>query len=92
MNQPVTPEFTGTGLPSKEYMKGCIATATYVAVDGLVVHQYRGSWYSEGLMPKCRGMPGHGSRIGWVGEQGRAEGIVGFQRGNQESELHLKCK
>jgi hypothetical protein len=29
-------------------------------------------------MPQYRVMPGPGSRSGWVGEQGRGEGIVGF--------------
>jgi hypothetical protein len=26
-------------------------------------------WSCEGSMPQCRGMPGSGSRSGWVGEQ-----------------------
>jgi hypothetical protein len=29
-------------------------------------------------------MPGEGSRSEWVGEQGKGDGIGGFQRGNQE--------
>jgi hypothetical protein len=29
----------------------------------------RGSWSCEGYTPQCRGMPGQGSRSGWVGEQ-----------------------
>jgi hypothetical protein len=29
----------------------------------------------EGSMPQCRGMPGPGSRGGWVGEQGKREGM-----------------
>jgi hypothetical protein len=29
-------------------------------------------------------MPGHGSRSGWVGEQGERDGIKGFKRGKQE--------
>ena len=35
-------------------------------------------------MPQCRGMPGPGIGSGWVGEQGKWEGIGDFQRGNQE--------
>jgi hypothetical protein len=36
-------------------------------------------------MPQYRGMPGQGSRGGWVGEQGEGDGIGGFLRGNQET-------
>ena len=44
-------------------------------------------WHCEGLMSQCRGMPGQGSRSGWVGEHGEGGGwIEGFQRGNQERE------
>jgi hypothetical protein len=35
----------------------------------------------EGSMLQYRGMPGQGSRSGWVGEQGEGVGIGGFQRG-----------
>jgi hypothetical protein len=35
-------------------------------------------------MPYCRGMPGQGSRNGWVGEQGIGDRVGGFQRGNKE--------
>jgi hypothetical protein len=35
-------------------------------------------------VPQCSRMPGQGSRIGWVGEQGEGYGIEGFQRENQE--------
>jgi hypothetical protein len=30
----------------------------------------RGPWSYEGSMSQCRGMPGQGSRSGWVDEQG----------------------
>jgi hypothetical protein len=33
-------------------------------------------------LPQYSGMPGPGSRSGWVGEQGQEEGIKDFQRGN----------
>jgi hypothetical protein len=33
-------------------------------------------------MPQYRGMPGLGSRSGWVEEQGESEGIEGFWSGN----------
>jgi hypothetical protein len=35
-------------------------------------------------LTQCRGMPGPGSRCGWVGEYGGwgGEGIGDFQRGN----------
>jgi hypothetical protein len=32
-------------------------------------------------MPQCRGMPGPGSRSGWVGEQGEGGGDRGFSEG-----------
>ena len=42
--------------------------------DGLVGHQYRRDpWYCEDHMPQYRGMPGPGSRNGWVGEQTEEE-------------------
>jgi hypothetical protein len=30
----------------------------------------RSPWSCEELMPQCRGIPGQGSRNGWVSEQG----------------------
>jgi hypothetical protein len=33
-------ELLGTGPPTKEYMEGPMALATYVAEDGLVGHQW----------------------------------------------------
>ena len=32
-------------------------------------------------MPQCRGMPGQGSRNGWVGEQGEGGWDRGFSEG-----------
>jgi hypothetical protein len=45
------------------------------------------SWLNAGIdiivkRDNFRGMPGPGSRSGWVGEQGEREGDRGFQRGN----------
>jgi hypothetical protein len=34
-----------------------------------VINGRRGLWFCEGSMPQCKGMPGPGSRSGWVGEQ-----------------------
>ena len=49
--------------------------AAYVAEDGLVVINGRKDpWSCEGSMPQYTGMPGPGSRIGWVGEQREEEG------------------
>jgi hypothetical protein len=50
--------------------------AAYVAENDLVSPQCEGRpfflcWF---YMPQCRGMPGPGSRSGWVGEQGTAGG------------------
>ena len=42
-------------------------------------------------MPYCRGMPGQGSRNGWVGEQGIGDRVGGFQRGNKEGGTFEMC-
>ena len=49
-----------------------MAPAAYVAEDGLVGHQW-GPLSYESCMPQCVGMPGPGSRNGWVDEQGEGE-------------------
>jgi hypothetical protein len=55
-----------------------VSLAAYVAEDGLVSHQRRRSpWSCEDCMSQCRGMPGPGSRSGWVREQGEG-GYRGF--------------
>jgi hypothetical protein len=59
-----------------------MAPVAYVAL--LVVNGRRGSWSCEGSILLCRGMPGLGSRSGWVGKQEDREGGGGFRRGNQE--------
>jgi hypothetical protein len=56
-----------------------MALAAYVAEDGLVSHQWE-----ERPLVHYRGMPGPGSRSGWVGEQGEGVGEGSFQGGNQE--------
>jgi hypothetical protein len=59
-----------------------MAPAAYVAEDGLVGHQWKERpLVLEGLMPQCRGMPGPGSRSGWVGEQGEGGRDRGFSEG-----------
>ena len=35
----------------------------------LAINEMRGPWSCEDYMPRYRGMPGPGSRSGWVGEQ-----------------------
>jgi hypothetical protein len=49
----------------------------------LDINGRRGSWSYEGSMPQCRGMPGQGSRSGWVGEQWEG----GWNRGFSEGKL-----
>ena len=54
--------------------KHMMELATFEAEDGLLWSVINGrrvplSW--EDYMPQYRGMPGPGSRSGWVGEQGR---------------------
>ena len=61
-----------------------MSLAAYVAEDGhLVISGRRGSCSCEGSMAHYRGMPGPGSRSGWVGEQ--EEG--GEDRGFSEEKL-----
>jgi hypothetical protein len=60
-----------------------MAPAAHVAENGLVGHKWEERpWSCEGSMYQCRGMPGLGSRSGWVGEQGKVERGGNFQRGN----------
>jgi hypothetical protein len=60
-----------------------MALAAYVAEDSLVEHQ-REERSCEGSLYQCKGMPGQGSRSGWVAEQGEGQGDWGFWRGNKE--------
>jgi hypothetical protein len=56
----------------------------------LVVDERRDPWSCEGSMPKCREMPGSGSRSGWVYEQGEGRGDVGFSEGKPGKGTTLK--
>ena len=44
------------------------------------INERRGPWPCEGSMPQCRGMPGQGSRSGWVSEQGEEGWEMGLFR------------
>ena len=46
-----------------------------------MINGRRGPGSCEGSMPQYRGMPGPGSRSGWVGEQGYGERNRGFLEG-----------
>jgi hypothetical protein len=71
-------------------MEEPMASATYVAEDVLVGHQ----WVERtlvlytiiytGSVPQYRGMPGQVSRHGWIGKQGEGDEIGGFWKRNQE--------
>jgi hypothetical protein len=52
----------------------------------LVINGRRGHWFCEGSKPQYRGMPGPGSRSGWVGEQGRG-GDRRFSEGKLEKDI-----
>jgi hypothetical protein len=41
-------------------------------------------------MPQYRGLPGPGSRSGWVVEQGEGQRVGLFQRGNQEMGIRFE--
>jgi hypothetical protein len=64
-------------------MEGLMALAAYVAEDGLVGHQWeeRPLALQRLYMPQYRGMPGPGSRSGWIGEQGEGGENRGFSEG-----------
>ena len=53
-----------------------MALAAFVTEDGLV-NGRRGPWSCEDHMLQYRGMPGPGSRSGWVGERGGSMGALG---------------
>jgi hypothetical protein len=49
-----------------------VSLAAYVEEGGLDGHNgRRGPWSYEDYMPQYRGMPGPGTRSGWVGEKNR---------------------
>ena len=65
-------------------MKGLMDPVAWME-DGLWdINERRGPWSHEGSMPQCRGMPGPGSRSGWVDEQGKEGWDRDFLRGNEE--------
>jgi hypothetical protein len=45
----------------------------------LYINESIGPWSCDGSISQCRGLPGSGSRIGWVGEHG--EGVLGGDGG-----------
>jgi hypothetical protein len=47
----------------------------------LIINGRRDLWSSDGSVPQYRGMPGPGSRSGWVGEQEEGGGDRGFSEG-----------
>ena len=49
----------------------------------LVINRRRGPRSYEGSMPQYQGVPGPGSRSGWVGEQRERGGNREFSEGNQ---------
>jgi hypothetical protein len=46
-----------------------------------VINRRRGPWSCESSMPQYRGMPGLGSRSGWVGKQEELGRHRGFSEG-----------
>jgi hypothetical protein len=44
------------------------------------IKERRSPWSYEGLMLQCKGMPGQGSRSGWVVEQGEEGWDGGVRR------------
>ena len=52
-----------------------VSLVAYVAEDCL--NGRRGPWSCEDHMSQYRGMPGPGSRSGWVGERGGSMGALG---------------
>ena len=59
-----------------------MAPTAYVAEDGLVSHQWdERSLSCEGSMLQSRGIPGPGSRNGWICEQEEEGGDRGFSEG-----------
>jgi hypothetical protein len=47
----------------------------------------RDPWSCEGSMSQCRGMPGQGSRSGWVGKQGERGWDKRFLKGKPGKQL-----
>jgi hypothetical protein len=56
-----------------------VSQIAYVAEDGLVGHHWEEKpLVLQTLYAQYRGMPGPGSRSGWVGEQGEGGGYRGL--------------
>jgi hypothetical protein len=57
---------------SSDYLERCGVPLKGLqeAIEG---KEERGPWTCEGSMPQYMGMPGQGSRSGWVGERGVGE-------------------
>jgi hypothetical protein len=66
MNQPV---------PPKARVSSCICSRRWPSRASL---GREAPWYFKHYMPQYRGTPGPRSGSGWVGEQGRGEGIGDF--------------
>jgi hypothetical protein len=58
----------------------------HLGIHPIYSHQTQTLLWSEGSMPQCRGMPGPGSRSGWVDKQGEGGGYRGreFSEGKPE--------
>jgi hypothetical protein len=67
-----------------------MAPAANVAEDGLVSHQWE-ERPCKGSMPRYRGMPGTGSRVGGWMSRGGVMGW-GFSEGKPGKGISLKCK
>jgi hypothetical protein len=68
-----------------------MAPAAYVEGMALLdINGRNGPWSCEGSMPQCRGMPGPGSRSGWVGEPGVGGGDRGFSEGKPGKGITLE--
>ena len=55
-----------------------------------VINSRRGPSSCEGMILKCRGMPGQGSGSAWVGKQGEGGWDSGFSKGKQEKGITLE--
>jgi hypothetical protein len=88
MNQPVSPELPGTKAPTKEdtWRDLWLQLHMYQRMALSDISGRRAHWSCEGSMTQYMGVPGQGSRSGWVGEQGETEGEggEGFRRGNKK--------
>ena len=72
IGDPMFQELTGTKPPIKEntWWDSWLQLHMQQRMAQSIINGRRGLWSCEGSMPQYRGMPGPGSRSGWVGEQG----------------------